>query len=82
MIAKMKLGEKGQVVIPKIFRENYNLSPGDTIFFEDKKDHIEIRKKESNILKVAEKIRKYGEEYRHQTAQEIKKEYKDYLSKR
>lgn len=35
-----KLGEKGQVVIPKRIRDQANLHPGDEVEFELKDDHV------------------------------------------
>ncbi|HNY94692.1 MAG TPA: AbrB/MazE/SpoVT family DNA-binding domain-containing protein [Flexilinea sp.] len=50
----VKVGEKGQIVIPKEAREIFNISPGDTlILLGDKKRGIAIPPKDV-ILKLAE----------------------------
>ncbi len=50
----VKVGEKGQIVIPKEAREIFNISPGDTlILLGDKKRGIVIPPKDV-ILKLAE----------------------------
>ena len=50
----VKVGEKGQFVIPKEAREIFNISPGDTlILLGDKKRGIAIPPKDV-ILKLAE----------------------------
>lgn len=32
-IVSVKVGEKGQIIVPKEAREMFNISPGDTLFF-------------------------------------------------
>lgn len=51
----MKVGPKGQVVIPRAFRKNFNISPGSTVFFEIKNGELVIEKPETDI---SEKLRK------------------------
>jgi AbrB family looped-hinge helix DNA binding protein len=36
----MKVGPKGQVVIPKIFREAFGITPGSKVIFELRKEGI------------------------------------------
>jgi AbrB family looped-hinge helix DNA binding protein len=51
-----KVGEKGQVVIPKEAREVFNIQPGDTLFLlGDELQGIAIVKKEM-LVKFAEAI--------------------------
>lgn len=50
----MKIGPKGQVVIPKIFRQAYNLAPGSEVVFEEREGGILLEKPMLDIVKVAE----------------------------
>ncbi|MBS3149717.1 AbrB/MazE/SpoVT family DNA-binding domain-containing protein [Candidatus Woesearchaeota archaeon] len=53
-----RVGPKGQVVIPKIFRDEYNISPGDKIIFEENSQSLVLKKPNENIVKVFEEIAK------------------------
>ncbi|MBS3155667.1 AbrB/MazE/SpoVT family DNA-binding domain-containing protein [Candidatus Woesearchaeota archaeon] len=57
---EMKVGPKGQIVIPKIFREHKKIYPGDRIFVELREDSIIIEKSTKDALKVFEEISKKG----------------------
>ena len=58
---KMTVGMKGQVVIPKIFREAEKIMPGNEVIFELKDEGILIRKKEEkDVIKIMEQIAKSG----------------------
>ena len=37
-IVSVKVGEKGQIIVPKEAREMFNISPGDTLMFLGDKD--------------------------------------------
>lgn len=44
-IVSVKVGEKGQIIVPKEAREMFNISPGDTlIFLGDKERGIALMK--------------------------------------
>ena len=47
-IVSVKVGEKGQIIVPKEAREMFNISPGDTLFFlGDKERGIALMKADS-----------------------------------
>jgi len=53
-----KVGPKGQIVIPKIFREHKKIYPGDKVFVELREDSIVIEKTTKDSLKIFEEISK------------------------
>jgi len=56
---KLKIGSKGQVIIPKILRERYGMNEGDEVLIELCEDGILIKRKPSNeeIIETIRKIR-------------------------
>ncbi len=61
---KVKLGAKGQVVIPKIFRESFHLFPNQEAIIKEKEDGILITKSKEDPIKVLEKIADISSEKR------------------
>ncbi|HLC86429.1 MAG TPA: AbrB/MazE/SpoVT family DNA-binding domain-containing protein [Candidatus Nanoarchaeia archaeon] len=62
---KTSIGEKGQVVIPKQLRDEFNLVPGETVEFDKEDDRITIKrapKKDSTkiFIEIKEMIKKKG----------------------
>jgi len=57
---QMKIGPKGQVVIPKVFRKSMGVGPGSTVVFELKKEGILIEKLSENVVEIFDKISKSG----------------------
>lgn len=53
----VKVGPKGQIVIPKVFRNEYNISPGDEIVLRENNQNLVIEKKEDPIAEM-EKLAK------------------------
>ncbi len=53
---EMNVGAKGQVVIPSVFRKNFNIRPGDKIIFESDGDRLILRRAEKGTVKTLEKI--------------------------
>mgnify|MGYP001605072038 CR=1 FL=1 len=76
---KMTVGPKGQVVIPKIFRDLENIFPGNEIIFELKDEGILIRKIQYDHIKMAEMIAKSGKKLKKYQAN---KEYEKMLGER
>ncbi len=56
MIAKMKVGPKGQVVIPKMFRDDLGMMPGEEVIVGNTGREIFIKKSPTNIVEIAEAI--------------------------
>lgn len=57
---EMKVGPKGQVVIPKIFRKAFGIAPGSKVIFELREEGILIEKPNAEIEKIAERIARSG----------------------
>jgi AbrB family looped-hinge helix DNA binding protein len=55
----MKVGPKGQVVIPQEYRVEMNLMPGSHIYFERERNRLYLKSAEDPI-KVFERIAKSG----------------------
>lgn len=55
---KMKVGPKGQVVIPKEMRKEKNISPGDEVLIELSDGGILIEKPQRDIVEEMKKIAK------------------------
>ncbi len=56
---KVRLGPKGQVVIPKIFRDNYKLYPRNEVIITAEEDGVLIKKQDDNLI---EKLREIAKE--------------------
>ena len=50
----VKVGLKGQIVIPKVFRDEYNISPGDEIVLMENSNNLVIEKISDPIKKMEE----------------------------
>jgi len=53
---EMKIGSKGQVVIPSVFRKNFNIKPGDKVIFESDGDKLIIKRSEKGSVEKLKKI--------------------------
>ncbi len=69
----VRLGQKGQVVIPKIFRDAYQIYPQEEAIMEAEKDRIVIRKKEENSVEKFRELAKRMNIKRRLDARAIKK---------
>ncbi len=78
---KAIVGPKGQVVIPKIFRDIEKISPGSEVIFELKDDIILLKKKEeyADPIKLMEQIAKSGRKLKKYDSD---KEYEKMLEER
>ncbi len=55
---RMKVGPKGQVVIPKVIRDEYNINPGDNIMFREENNKTIIEKDKIDPIAVFKKAAK------------------------
>ncbi|MBI2145160.1 AbrB/MazE/SpoVT family DNA-binding domain-containing protein [Candidatus Woesearchaeota archaeon] len=60
MMAKMRIGPKGQVVIPKHFRDDFGLKTGEQVMMDYTGKEIVIKKTASNIAEIARMIANSG----------------------
>ena len=60
MMAKMRMGSKGQVVIPKHFRDDFGLKSGEEVMMDYTGKEIVIKKTASNIAEIARMIANSG----------------------
>ena len=54
-IISVKVGEKGQIIVPKEAREMFNISPGDTLMFLGDKERGIALMKSDDIYEVMKK---------------------------
>ena len=55
---RTKVGPKGQIVIPKVFRDEYNISPGDEVIFEENNQALLVKRYKEDIVKFFEETAK------------------------
>ncbi len=77
---RMKIGPKGQVVIPKIFRDNTGIVPGSRVIMEMTKEGILIEKPKESAAEIFERIAKSGKHVKkidyHGYEKELEKRWK------
>lgn len=57
MFAKqVKVGPKGQIVIPKVFRDEFDIHPGSELIVEYTEDGIVINVEEENTEEIFEEV--------------------------
>ncbi len=59
-----KVGQKGQVVIPKTFRKNYKIKPGTKIIFEATEEGIKIQREEEKTEEVFKEVAETGKKHK------------------
>ncbi|MEK6894577.1 MAG: AbrB/MazE/SpoVT family DNA-binding domain-containing protein [Nanoarchaeota archaeon] len=76
---RVKLGLKGQVVIPKIFRDHYKMFPNQEVIITENEFGLTVKKPQSNVSEYfkeqASKVSKKGSHYN-------KKEFYEQYEKR
>ena len=73
---KVKVGPKGQIVIPKVFRDEYNISYGDDLIMKENNQVLMIEKPIENIVEKLENFAKKIK-IRNFDVHEIEKEYEE-----
>ncbi len=53
---KTILGAKGQIVIPKVFRDEFNLAPGKEVILKEVEEGILIKKRTKDLLQFMEEL--------------------------
>lgn len=81
MMAKMRIGPKGQVVIPKLIRDDYGLKAGEVVVVDYTGKEVVIRKAATNIAELARAIAMSGKRQKI-TIEQIKKLYHQELDER
>lgn len=79
---KMTVGPKGQVVIPKMFRDIEKIMPGNEIIFELKDEGILIKKQQYDHIKMAELIAKVISKKHKKVIIDSDKDYEEMLEER
>jgi len=80
---KMTVGPKGQVVIPKVFRDVEKIMPGNEVIFELKDEGILIKKQqEYNTIKIMEEIAKSISKKHKKIVIDSDKDYEEMLEER
>ncbi len=77
----MRMGPKGQVVIPKMFRDDLGLKAGEEVIVEHRENEVAIKRTVSNIAEIAKAIALSGKK-RKITMEEIRKGYFEQLDER
>lgn len=57
---KMRVGPKGQVVIPKSFRQILKIGPGSEVVFRLEKDQVILERQVGDSVQIFEKIAQKG----------------------
>ncbi|MBI2499612.1 AbrB/MazE/SpoVT family DNA-binding domain-containing protein [Candidatus Woesearchaeota archaeon] len=77
---KTKVGPKGQIVIPKVLRDEYNIFPGDEVIIEENNQTLILEKPKEDIVKkleaFAKKIRFEGKINIHAIEEEYEERWK------
>jgi len=76
---RMKLGPKGQVVIPQIFRKSYGLVPGGDVIIEDTEKGVLIERPIEDPIK---KMREMAAKGRQLSKIESNKDWEEELEER
>ena len=63
--AKMRIGPKGQVVIPKLIRDEFGLAPGDEVLVGESPEGVIVKKLNENPVAVFARAAKSKRRVKH-----------------
>jgi len=75
----MKIGPKGQVVIPKVFRKSLGLHPGTKVAFTLREDGLLLEKPREDATAVFKEIAESGKSVKvkpHEYVEELERRFK------
>lgn len=75
---KMKVGPKGQVVIPKVFRKSLGITPGSKVTFELHGDKLLVKKSTIDAVKIFNQVAKSGKSVKvspHEYEEELEERF-------
>ncbi len=75
----MKIGPKGQVVIPKVFRKSLGLHPGTKVVFTLREEGVLLKKPRKDVIKVFKEIAESGKSVKikpDEYVEELEKRFK------
>lgn len=76
---EMKIGPKGQVVIPKVFRKSLGLHPGTKVVFTLREEGLLLKKPRKDVIKVFKEIAESGKSVKikpDEYVEELEKRFK------
>lgn len=76
---EMKIGPKGQVVIPKVFRKSLGLHPGTKVVFTLREEGVLLKKPRKDVTKVFKEIAESGKSVKikpDEYVEELEKRFK------
>ncbi len=74
----MKVGPKGQVVIPKVFRKSLGITPGSKVTFELHRDKLLVKKSTIDAVKIFDQVAKSGKSVKvspHEYEEELEERF-------
>ncbi len=80
---KVRLGSKGQVVIPKILRDSYKLYPKQEVIISEREEGVLIKKQDTDIIEKLKELAREASKKRGGKPFKYKKEdfYEQYEKK-
>jgi len=76
---EMKIGPKGQVVIPKAFRKSLGLHPGNKVIFTLTEDGLLLEKPREDVTAIFKEIANSGKTVKvkpHEYVEQLEKRYR------
>ncbi len=71
----MTIGPKGQVVIPKQFRDEFRIKPGDEVVIMNEQNTLQIIKKSEQIEKIMTEITEFAHKYGRKNKIDMNEEF-------